>query len=508
MQMTSEPARGDRAPVLSARNITKVYGQTRALDGVSLDLFPGEVHALLGENGAGKSTLLKVISGLEAPTSGAVVMGDRHFASLTPAMAIQQGIAIVPQHVQLAEDLDIADNLFLNRWPTRRGLVDRRRELESARQILASMGIGLDPRTAVADLTYVEKQMVEIARVSEFFAPRILILDEPTAALSVREVAVLFSMIALLRSKGVAIVYVSHFLSEIARIADRITIIRDGRAVVSAEAGSLSTDEVIRHMVGDVADLYPRPRSLPGEPVLELSSASFGSVRRISFSVRRGEVVGIAAPKGEGISDLFRALCGIAGRIEGEVRLKGVQWRPASSARAFGSGVGYLSEERSRWGLVTGKPILENLTIAALKKYANRAGLIDTRRERQDASELARRFLVRGAEIDAPIEALSGGNQQKMLLARLFNADLDLYVLDDPTFGVDVKSKAEINGLVAHVVDRGASVLLATSDLAELIQMSHRIIVIKGGALERELARDEVDVDGLAALLEGMEVAA
>ncbi|MBI2842393.1 MAG: sugar ABC transporter ATP-binding protein, partial [Armatimonadetes bacterium] len=471
------------------------------LDGVDLEVGYGEVHALVGENGAGKTTLLKIISGRHQPTSGHIEIEGKSYSSLNPVLAQSLGISVVPQHIELVSDLSIADNIFLGRWPRRGLTIDNRKMVAESARVLSRVGVDLDPRMMVRDLSYVQKQMVEIARICEF-SPRLIILDEPTAALSVREIETLFGLINQLRETGIGIIYVSHYLSELSQIADRISILRDGRMVAVGSSENFTTEQIVHHMVGDVPDLYSYHKNEPGPVVLSVQHARTALIRDISFDLRSGETLGIAAPKGEGISEFFRALCRVSGQLlGGAVALAGRPFRARSSAEALRSGVGYLSEERARWGLIRGRSVLENVSAATLEKFRSRLGILNPGRERGAVSELVKEFSVRTPGLSCEIDILSGGNQQKALLARLLSAHLPVYVLDDPTLGVDVRSKAEINRLISREVEKGAAVLLHSSDLDLLLNMSDRILLVHQGCITREFNHNDVSLANLERLV-------
>ena len=487
---------------LRATRVSKRFGTATVLSEVDFDVRHGEVHALVGENGAGKTTLLRILSGHEQPTTGELeVLGVRH-QLVDPVVAQHLGLAIVPQHVELVPDLSVAENLFLNRWPTRHWIVDRQRMRSESAEALAELGVELDPNVIVRELSYVQRQMVEIARLTRF-DPRVIFLDEPTAALSVREIKALFGLIGRLRARGLGVVYVSHFLNEIGQVADRLSIMRNGRIVSSGPSADYNTAAIVRHMVGRIDDLYPR-RSTPVAPRSIWRAAIHSDAGlEVDFEVAGGEVIGIAASKGEGISDGLRSLGGI-GAVGVKARLA-VDGRPIDlrgSRRSTRAGVGYLSEERSRWGIFWGRSLRENVTISSLRRYLSRLGLIDRGAEDSGARRLLDEYLVRAPGLEASMNELSGGNQQKALLARVMAASLRLYLLDDPTSGVDVGSKAEINRLINSVAESGTAIVLHTADLFELLGMSDRVIVIKGGRVAEGFARGEITEAALEALLE------
>lgn len=487
--------------LVAAVGIAKSYGSTAALLGVDLEIRAGEVHGLVGENGAGKSTLIKILSGLEAPDRGSVILEGVEFSALSAQEAQRRGLLVVPQQIAVAGDLTVEDNLFLNRWPRRGPFIDRASLRARAKDALLRVGVThVRPDDRIGDCSYVDKQLIEIARATDLFDPRIIILDEPTAALSVREIEMLFGTIQRLTAIGVGVLFVSHFLAEVLRIADRITVLRDGVVVSTGPKAEYSSDRLVHDMVGSVPDLYPRRNPESGQELLAVRHAAHGTIRDLSITVRSGEIVGLAAPKGEGISEFLRALCRISGvRPTGEILYRGAELR-GESADVFAAGVGYLSEERGRWGLISGRSVRENLTIASLGRSTS-FGLIRLRDERARGSELVRNFMVKAPTLEASIEALSGGNQQKVLLGRLFAANLSLYILDDPTFGVDVRSKAEINHLLAQAADAGAGILLFTSDLGQLVEMSDRLYVVTDGIVALEEPRGGVRVADLERIL-------
>ena len=462
----------------------------------------GEVHALLGENGAGKTTLLRILTGRYLPTDGQIECEGNQYESLNPMLAHSLGIEIVPQMVELIDDLSIADNIFLGRWPTRGPAIDLATMRARSAEVLAQVGVPLDPQTMVRDLTYVEKQMVEIARLHQF-DPRIIILDEPTAALSVREIAILFGLIRELRSRGLGFIYVSHYLQEVKQISDRVTILRDGKVAASGLTSELTMDAIVRYMVGDIDDLYAQNDQPLGDVLLALEHVQTELIDDLSFELREGEILGIAAPKGEGVSEMLRALCRISGRLKaGRVLLQGQQIKIRNSAHALRKGLGYLSEDRHRWGLINGRSVRENITTSTLGKLASRVGVLPLARERMLAAALVDTYQISTPDLEADIDILSGGNQQKTLLARLFNAQLPVYIIDDPTLGVDVGSKAQIHRLLAEQVARGAGVIMHSSDLDELVQMSDRMLVIKQGQIAKEFSRGEIELSDLERVLE------
>ena len=488
--------------LLSVQGIHKSFGLHEVLKGIDFDVRAGEVHALLGENGAGKTTLLRILSGRYQPNQGVIRTPGNVYSGLTPALAQSLGIEIVPQLVELIDDLSIADNIFLGRWPVRWMRVDRRQMQSRSADVLARVGVDLDPRTMVRDLSYVEKQMVEIARINQF-NPRVIIFDEPTAALSVREIAILFNLVDKLRAQGIGFVFVTHFLNEVSRICDRTTIIRDGVVAATGITSTFTIETMVQHMIGDINDLYVEHDRLLGAETFSIENAETDLIGQFSLTLKEREIVGVAAPKGEGVSEMLRAMCRISGHLKrGQLRIHGCPVVIRSPAHAFRKGIGYLSEDRARWGLIHGRGLRENITISTLSQFASRGGFLRLGQERRVVRDLIKKFLIGTPGIDADIGVLSGGNQQKALVSRLFHAKLPVYILDDPTFGVDVGAKAQIHRLIMEEAVRGAGIIMHSSDLDELVQMCDRIVLVKQGCIARQWQQGEVDVAQLEKSIE------
>lgn len=484
--------------LLEARDLRVQYGPIEILHGVDFSVEAGSVHALIGENGAGKSTLLNVLGGRVRPTTGSIGVAERQFSHLTPVLAKGLGIATVPQHLELFDLMTVQDNLLMGAWPRRAGLIRRREARSRALAMLERVRLDVDPNTLLLDLAYVEKQMVEVARVTAI-QPRIVILDEPTAALSVRETRVLFDIVRRLQEQGIGIIYVSHYLSEIRQIADVISVMRNGEVVASGPVGEFSTARMSSAMLGRDQSTAALDRSKPsGEVALRLADARNSSIGPLTLDVRSGEIVGIAAPKGEGVSAFLRSMLGIEGRSSGSLQ---VVLDDQTAVPGTLEHVGYLSEERGRWGVFPGRNLTDNLTISTLDEH-RRCGLVSSARLARSAAEMIDRFGVSAPGAACPVEALSGGNQQKALLARLLSRDRAAYILDDPTLGVDIGSKFEIHRLINDAATDGKAIVLATSDLPELIDMSDRIIVIGGGVARAEYRRGDVSLEDLEHMLD------
>jgi len=499
--------------LLELKSIVKEFPGVRALDGVSFDLQKGEVHALCGENGAGKSTLIKILCGYY-PTGtyqGEILLNGQlvHFKNLRAAE--EHGIALIAQELALVPELSIAENLVLGREPVRAGLIQWDRVRAEARRALALVGLDVDPGRKVKELGIGQQQMVEIAKALAKNA-EILVLDEPTAALTEADAQRLLRFLSGLRAKGVSSIYISHRLEEVFQIADRITVLRDGRSVATAPTAQLTTDRVIALMVGrEVKNLYPRPPRREGAPLLKVERWSVEDplnpgrlvLRDVSFEVRQGEVLGIAGLMGAGRTALVSSLFGASrSRVTGSVAVGGEPARPPfrSPADAIAAGLALVSEDRKRYGLVLEASIAENITLATLRRFTHR-GLLDHRSREEEARAQFAALRIKAPGLHALANQLSGGNQQKVVLAKWLMAHPRVLFLDEPTRGIDVGAKAEIYQVIAELSSRGLGVVLVSSDLPELLGMSHRVLVLS-------LGRPTAQLDEAAATPESVMAAA
>jgi ribose transport system ATP-binding protein len=474
-------------PLLAVEGLTKDFPPLRALDGVSLGFAGGEVHALIGENGAGKTTLARILSGLLAPTSGRVLFRGERVSLPGPAAALRLGIALVHQELNLVDELPVADNLFLGREFTRWGLIKRRRTLDAARGLLDRVGVQLDPAAMLRSLSLAQQQMVEVAKALGH-AATVLILDEPTAMLTEREAARLFELIAQLKQRGMAVLYISHRLAEVLAICDRITVLRDGRVVRTlsrAEAGSgpAAEAQLAALMVGrTLSEQFPARIPARDETVLTVRGLSAGErVRDVSFEVRAGEILGFAGLVGAGRTEMALALCGLRPRSAGRVELKGRLLAPANAREAMAGGLAYLTEDRRARGLFLDRSIAENVTISALPRYARL--LLDRAAEQDAVAAQARRLAIRMGAAEEPAGHLSGGNQQKVLLARVLEVQPQVLILDEPTRGIDVGTKAELYRVIQELAGQGLACIVISSELGELLGLCHRVAVMRQGQL-------------------------
>ncbi|MEQ4719844.1 sugar ABC transporter ATP-binding protein [Nonomuraea sp. B19D2] len=485
--------------ILRVEGLGKRFPGVVALDGVDLDLREGEVHVLLGENGAGKSTLIKMLSGAYQPDSGRILVDGEPVAIRTAADAQRLGIATIYQEFNLVPQLTVGENLALGRPPRRFGFVDTRRMHEQARGMLDLVGIDVDPRTRVADLGIAQMQMVEIAKALALNA-RVLIMDEPTAVLTTSEVRRLFDLVGQLRERGVAVVFITHHLEEIAQIGDRVTVLRDGRSVAQVPAGT-PEEELVRLMVGRPIDQqYPRDAAAAGEPLLQVRDLSRdGAFSGVSFEVRAGEVVGLAGLVGAGRTEVARAVFGADPHDSGEVLVRGRRLPGGDVRAAMEAGLGLVPEDRKGQGLVLGADIAENLGLVTLRG-ASRGGFVDRAGQREAAARVAAQLGVRMSHLGQEVRTLSGGNQQKIVIGKWLLADANVLILDEPTRGIDVGAKVEIYQLINSLTASGHAVLMISSDLPEILGMSDRILVMARGRLVGELDAAEANQDSVMAL--------
>jgi ribose transport system ATP-binding protein len=468
--------------------ISKAFGGTPVLSSVDFTAWPGEVHALVGENGAGKSTLMKILNGVYPKDSGSIRIAGQEAAIRSPHDAARAGISMIFQEHMLAETLSVAENIYLGAEPLGAfGLLDNRRLKRDADGVLRAHGFTLDPSMEVARLTRAEKQMVEIARAVSS-ASRVVVMDEPTAMLSRKESEELFRIIGGLTARGLAVVYISHRMEELERIAQRITILRNGACVFSGEYGSLDRAGIIRHMVGrDIHELFPPLDPPSNETVLEVRGLSDGRrYRDISFDLHRGEVLGFGGLVGAGRTDLARGIFGIDPPAAGTIRLNGRPVRFESPGDAIEAGLGLLTEDRKHTGIFPDLSLIHNISIAAIGRIEG-GPFLKLGEEVRRCRELIASLRIRGRSERETVYRLSGGNQQKAIFARWLFTGSTVLILDEPTQGVDVGARTEIYGLIKSIAARGGAVLMISSDLPELLNMSHRIAVMRNGSLEAML---------------------
>ena len=457
--------------------VRKRFGGVVALDGVDLELARGEVHALVGENGAGKSTLMKVLSGAHRPDGGTMEIDGRPYRPSGPSDARRAGVAMIYQELNLALDLTVEQNVLLGVENTSWGVVRVRHMRPRVVEALDVLAAGLDSSTRVRDLGPGPRQLVEIARALALEA-RILIMDEPTSSLSAEETEALFAAVGRLRDRGVSILFISHFLEEVQRIADRYTVLRDGRSAGSGAVAGTPAERIVEQMVGRrLEEVFPPVTSEPAEGVLAVEG-----LRGASFELRRGEILGLAGIVGAGRTELLRAIFGLDPVRSGRVRVASLELGRPSPRRSLARGLGLLSEDRKEEGLALGLSVGTNLTLSRLEPYA-RGGVVSHRRLRAGAERWARELSIRCEDVDQAVGTLSGGNQQKVAIARLLHHDVDVLLLDEPTRGIDVGSKVQVYRLLADLAAAGKGLLVVSSYLPELLGLCHRIGVLYRGQL-------------------------
>lgn len=471
--------------------IRKSFGGVKALNGVNLAVKPGEIHALVGENGAGKSTLMKILSGAYQKDEGSIEIDGVPVEIGSPRRGKELGVGIIYQEFELAGDLSVAENIFLNRLSSG-GLIDWKRLYEKAEAVLHSLNFDINVKSRVQDLSVAYQQVVEIAKVLSQNA-KILILDEPTAVLSPKETAALFETLNKLRGEGVSIIYISHRMEEIFQIADSITIMRDGEVTGTGRRDQMEMNQVIEMMIGrKLSTMFP-PRTVEiGEEILRVEELEGEAFRRISFSVRRGEVLGISGLVGSGRSEIVRAIFGADRKKSGKVYLNGKEVTIRSPKDAVRLGIGLIPENRKEQGLVLEFAVKHNITMPNIRSVRGALGVIRQKQENRLAQSLVEKLTVKTDSIDTAVHQLSGGNQQKVVLAKWFNTDSQVIIFDEPTRGVDVGAKIEIYNLINEFAKRNLGVIIISSELNEIIGMCDRTIVIDNGEKKGELKKEEL----------------
>jgi len=467
--------------LLTMRDISKRFGATQALRGVSLDVRAGEVLALIGENGAGKSTLMKILSGAHAPDSGLIELAGQTYAPGNPLQARHAGMAMIYQELNIAPHLSVEDNILLGQERHRFGWLNRKEQRRQVCEVLALLGHPhLRPETPVQQLSVATQQVIEIARALVSRA-RLIVFDEPTSSLTRKDVVRLFDVIGTLKRSGIGIIYISHFLEEIRGVCDRYTVLRDGEVAGSGELACVSETEIVSMMVGrNVEDLFPKVPHEPGPEILQLTGLSGRRFpAEVSLSVRRGEILGIAGLIGAGRTELLRCLFGLDAVRSGKVTIGGIQ-PPASPRSRIRAGMGFVSEDRKGEGLAQARSLVDNLTYSRLSPYS-RFGWLNLRRRRAAAGEWMRRLQVKAQHPEQSARELSGGNQQKIAIARVLHQDADILLLDEPTRGIDVGTKAEIYRLIGELAAAGKAVLFVSSYINELLSVCDRVAVMARG---------------------------
>ena len=497
-----------RTPVLEMRNIAKAFGKFYALKGVDLTVWPGEIHALMGENGAGKSTLMKILAGAYTATSGEILIDGQPYSIKGPKDALSAGITLIYQEMQLAPNLTVAENIFLGSELSSGGLVKRKEMVTQAQSVINRLGAQFKASDLVMKLTIAEQQQVEIARALHRKS-RVLVMDEPTAALSSRETHRLFELILRLRDEGMAIIYISHRMAEVYELSDRVSVLRDGQYVGSLMRDKLNAAELVRMMVGrPLSDLFNKERDItPGETRLNVQNLTDGGkIRPVSLHVRAGEIVGLAGLVGAGRSELAQLIFGVRRATGGVIEIDGEPVVIHSPRTAIDLGIGFLTENRKEQGLFLELAAAENITMATLERDAN-YGMLDRKKAQAISDDAIQLLQIRVPHAQVRAGGLSGGNQQKLLISRWVAINPRILILDEPTRGVDVGAKSEIYRIMNQMAHKGVAILMISSELPEVVGMSDRVYVMHEGSIEGELQGNDITQENIMTLATGVDEA-
>lgn len=487
--------------IVKLKNINKRFAGVNALDDVQFNLKAGEVMALLGENGAGKSTLMKILSGVYTRDSGTMTIFGQDRGDLDTKSAQELGIAIIHQELNMCRDLTVAENIFLGRESKKGVVLNNREMIKQTRAVLESMNVNIDPNTIVGELSVSKQQIVEIAKALSIQA-KIMIMDEPTSALTSKEIDELFTIIKQLRADGCGIVYISHRLEELGHIADRVTVLRDGKYVMEGNYKDYTLDQLISKMVGrDISDQFPRIASKKGDKILEIKNLNAGRmVRDISLDVAAGEVVGIAGLMGAGRTEMTRAIFGIDHKQSGSIILNGKTINIKKPMDAIKAGIVLVPEDRKKDGLCTKLSVRDNMALPNLDRLVNPVGKVNRKKEGQLADKYVSQLNIRLSDLDTNAENLSGGNQQKVVIGKWLARDSKVIIFDEPTRGIDVGSKVEIYNLINKLKEDGVGILLVSSELPEVLGISDRIVVMCDGRVTGEMSYEDATEDKIMAL--------
>ncbi|SJZ32755.1 sugar ABC transporter ATP-binding protein [Selenihalanaerobacter shriftii] len=489
--------------ILEMEGITKTFPGVKALDNVDLRLYKGEVHALLGENGAGKSTLMKVLNGIYENDSGTIYLKGNEVKFDNPKEAQKAGLAIIHQELELVPYLTIAENIFLGREPVKGLFVDTKCLIQNTKEIIDRLGVDINPKSKIKNLNIGNQQMVEIAKALSQDA-NILVMDEPTSSLTPKEIDILFDLIDRLRAEGIAIVYISHRMEEIFEICDRVTVLRDGVNAGEVKIDETDEDELIKMMVGrKIEDRFPEIKENRSDKILEVKDLTVpGKVDNVSFELYKGEVIGVAGLMGAGRTELAKSLYGLFNIQKGDIYLRGEKVEIRSPKEAIESGIYYLSEDRKGEGLVLSLSVQENTSLSVLNDLLE-IGFINKKKEKQMANNYIQDLRIKTPHAKQQVRNLSGGNQQKVAIAKLLTTEPEIVILDEPTRGIDVGAKKEIYELISRLIQQGVAVILISSELPEILNLSHRILVMHEHRLTGEIAAKEADQEKVMKLATG-----
>ncbi|WP_112794744.1 sugar ABC transporter ATP-binding protein [Rhizobium sp. SYY.PMSO] len=501
-------ASSNGSPILEIKDVTKVFGSVSALKGMQLRVMPGRVHTILGENGAGKSTLMKILAGVYQPTSGSIRLAGEPYAPAGPQDATKAGLTIVFQELSLCNNLTVAENILATREPSRCGFINDKALIREAAELVAELKLPVSVTDKVGDLSIAQRQLVEIAKGLSIKA-KVVILDEPTSSLSDNEAEILFDIIARLKAQDVAIIYVSHRMEEIMRLSDDITVVRDGSYITTRDRTETTIEELIALMVGrDMNEIYP-PRDVPAPSADQKAALSVqglsrpGEFENVSFDVRSGEILGFFGLIGSGRSEVMNTLFGMRQSSAGTVSIDGKEIAIRSPVEAIDKRIGFVTENRKEEGLVLAHSVETNISMVALKDFADRFGFLKRRRERQAATEEVGRLAIKTASLETVAGSLSGGNQQKIVLAKWLLTKPRILILDEPTRGVDVGAKFEIYKIIRQLAAEGTAILLVSSELPEVIGMSDRVVVMSEGRMTAIATPDQMTPEKIMSFATG-----
>lgn len=487
-------------PLLRMANISKQFPGVQALDDVDFEVYPGEILGFVGENGAGKSTLIKILAGVYSRDTGTIWLGDMPIEPHSPQHAQKLGISTIFQELALIPHLSVGENIFLNREPLRfpaAGMVDFRRMYRDAEAILHSLGTDVPGRVLVKNLTVAAQQMVEIAKAVSQKA-RIILMDEPTSALSSREVDALFAMMRRLKEQGVSVVFISHRLEEVLEVVDRIIVMRDGHRAGTLTRTEVTEEKIIQLMVGRKVGLFPKQDAEIAEPVLELRGlSSDNGVRNVSFTLHKGEIVGLAGLVGAGRTEVARAICGIDRVTTGDVLIEGRKVHIHNPSDSVRHGIGWIPEDRKQHGLLLRMTVAQNTTMAILRRISNALAMLNAKEERGIAARYVETLSIATPDVNQIVNNLSGGNQQKVVLAKWLSTNPKILIMDEPTRGIDVGAKAEIHALMSQLAQQGLAILMISSEMPEIIGMSDRVIVLCQGRVTGEYKRGSMTQEAI-----------
>ena len=495
-----------KQPFLQTKNLRKIYPGVTALDEANIDFFSGEVHALLGENGAGKSTLCKLISGAEQPTSGQIVIGAESFDGFDPISAKAAGVSMVYQEISLIPSLSVYENFFLGKEKVNGPFVDKAYMIQETKKALSAFGVEIDPSAKVRTLSVAYQQLVEICKIV-YENAKIIILDEPTAPLTNDEVERLFQIVQEVKRRNVVVIYISHRLEELFRLSEKVTVMRDGHVIKTLETAKTDKNELVRLMVArELGDSFPaKEHASSGEIVMTVENLTTEKLKGVSFALHKGEVLGIGGLVGSGRTETLRAIFGADEKLSGQITIHNKPLNIQYPDQAIRAGIGFISEDRKKDGLLMKMSIEKNISVVILNKLCNKLAIVRRKQESQIANDSMRTFNIKAPSKDQLVKNLSGGNQQKVIIAKWIAEGSEILFMDEPTRGIDVAAKQEIYRLIDRFRKEGKAVLMVSSDLPELIGMSDRVIVMYEGGLQGELRAGEITQENILKLASGIE---